>query len=140
MISMPSESCAQSSLQAQKKQTKVPRHDFSTIDIVPLQQYVINMVSLLHMKPIISPQRSSSFITVPPRTIIKSCQSTKHPSESELYFWLLYSLKQKREIYESCNNNIYILLAFGKSLGIIFNHGQKQKKNRSFNISSMNFK
>ena len=27
----------QSSLQAQKKRTKVPRHDFSTIDIVPLQ-------------------------------------------------------------------------------------------------------
>ena len=28
---------AQSSLQAQKKRTKVPRHVFSTIDIVPLQ-------------------------------------------------------------------------------------------------------
>ena len=28
---------AQSSLQAQKKRTKVPRHDFSIIDIVPLQ-------------------------------------------------------------------------------------------------------
>ena len=28
---------AQSSLQAHKKRTKVPRHDFNIIDIVPLQ-------------------------------------------------------------------------------------------------------
>ena len=64
-----------------------------------------SVVVLLHMKLIIAPQKSSSIITVP-RTIIKSFQSTGHPSGAELYFWLLYSLKQKREIYESCNNNI----------------------------------
>ena len=32
------------------------------------------------------------------RTIIKSCQSTGHPSGSELYFWLLYSLRNIRKL------------------------------------------
>ena len=103
-------------------------HRFCTINYVEDDIYTCSADKYSYFAShelIIATQRSSTFITEPPRTIIKSCQSTGHPSGSELYFWLLHSLKQKREIYESCNNN----LVFGKSLGIISITDKTKTKN-----------